>query len=92
MNLMNEYSLSKHLIDETLLCLLSHSSQEVCYKLPVDAIPISKKVLDELEAKIETRNAANINPFNMRRIIEYNMHGSDQWVGKYDMKHFGDYI
>ncbi|OQR77779.1 39S ribosomal protein L16 [Tropilaelaps mercedesae] len=66
--------------------------QEVCYKLPVDAIPISQETLARIEAKLEERAAANINPFSLKRVIEYNMHGSDVWVGSYLKQHHGDYI
>ncbi|XP_022652614.1 39S ribosomal protein L16, mitochondrial-like [Varroa jacobsoni] len=66
--------------------------QEVCYKLPVDAIPVSKAIFTKIEAKIDAKAAANINPFNLRRVIDYNMHGSDVYIGKYDKQHYGDYI
>jgi len=66
--------------------------QEVCYKLPIDAIPVSKEILDKIEAKLAADAARNINPFSMRRVIDYEMHGSWDWLSKYDKFHHGDYL
>jgi len=66
--------------------------QEVCYKLPVDAIPVSQEVLDRIEVKLSEQAAKNVNPFSMKRVIQYDLQGSSLWVGKYDRYHYGDYI
>ncbi|EEC06315.1 ribosomal protein L16, putative [Ixodes scapularis] len=66
--------------------------QEVCYKLPVDAIPISQEVLDNLRKQEEEMVQKNINPFSIERVIDYQMQGSQQWISKYDKKYYTKYI
>ncbi|XP_064487007.1 large ribosomal subunit protein uL16m-like [Ornithodoros turicata] len=66
--------------------------QEVCYKLPVDAIPVSESILQGLKEQEENEAQKNINPFSMERVIDYEMQGSTRWVSKYDRKYYGKYI
>lgn len=58
----------------------------------MDAIPVSKAILDKLEAKLDNLAARNVNPFSLKRVFDFRMHGSNLWVGKYDQIHHGDYI
>lgn len=66
--------------------------QEVCYKLPVDAIPVSKDILEDLRKQEEELQQKNINPFSIERVIDYQMQGSDQWISKYDRAFYTKYI
>ncbi|XP_003746522.1 39S ribosomal protein L16, mitochondrial [Galendromus occidentalis] len=66
--------------------------QEICYKLSVDAIPVSQQILENIEAHYEKLERRNINPFSLKQVIDHNMHGSDKWVTKIEKKYYGDYI
>lgn len=66
--------------------------QQVCYKLPVDAIPVSKDILEDLRKQEEELQQKNINPFSIERVIDYQMQGSDQWISKYDRAFYTKYI
>lgn len=66
--------------------------QQVCYKLPVDAIPISNELLQKIKREEEKLERKNINPFTIERVIDYKMHDSAQWISKYDRKYYTKYV
>ncbi|XP_077546351.1 mitochondrial ribosomal protein L16 [Haemaphysalis longicornis] len=66
--------------------------QEVCYKMPVDAIPVSKEVLEQIKREEDELVSKNINPFTIERVIDYKMHDSAKWISKYDRKYYTKYV
>ncbi|XP_037529775.1 39S ribosomal protein L16, mitochondrial [Rhipicephalus sanguineus] len=66
--------------------------EQVCHKLPVDAIPITNQVLEEIRLEEEELERKNINPFSIERVIDYKMHDSARWISKYDRKYYTKYV
>ncbi|KAL1438822.1 hypothetical protein MTO96_047748 [Rhipicephalus appendiculatus] len=66
--------------------------EQVCNKLPVDAIPITNQLLEEIRLEEEELERKNINPFSIERVIDYKMHDSARWISKYDRKYYTKYV
>lgn len=63
----------------------------VCNFLPVDAMPISQSIMDDLKKEKLELDSKNINPFSFEYVIRKNMTNCHQWLSDYDLKWYGKY-
>ncbi|KAL3227483.1 hypothetical protein MRX96_004189 [Rhipicephalus microplus] len=71
---------------------MGKGKEQVCHKLPVDAMPITNELLEEIKLEEEELERRNINPFSIERVIDYKMHDSARWISKYDRKFYTKYV
>ncbi|XP_059617177.1 large ribosomal subunit protein uL16m [Phlebotomus argentipes] len=65
--------------------------QLVAHKLPFKALVVSQEILEKREAKEREREAANVNPYTMKYVIQNNFGGCHNWLSPFDHKWFGRY-
>ncbi|KAI1293590.1 39S ribosomal protein L16, mitochondrial [Halotydeus destructor] len=66
--------------------------QDVCWKMPCDAMVINNGTLDELREEEAKLKAENINPISLDRVIKRNMQGYSRFATPYDVFWKGKYV
>lgn len=61
-------------------------------RLPVDAVVISKEMLEQWKKEEEEIEKTNINPINYKQMVDYNMSNCKQWLSPYDIRWYGKYL
>lgn len=66
--------------------------QSVCRKLPFKALVVSQEIMDEMKEAERKAEAANINNFTKKYVIQNNLGGCHNWLPPIDHKWFGKYV
>lgn len=64
----------------------------VCHNLPFKAIVVSQEMMEEMAAEEKRKEETNINPYTAKYVIQNNLSGCHNWLGKFDHKWFGKYL
>lgn len=64
----------------------------VCHNLPFKAIVVSQEIMEQMAADEKQQEADNLNPYTAKYVIQNNLNGCHNWLGKFDHKWFGKYL
>lgn len=65
---------------------------QVAQQLPFAAKAISQELVDEEIRREKELEAANMNPYTMKYVIQNNLNGCHRWLSPFDHKWFGKYL
>ena len=65
---------------------------QVANQLPFKAKAVSYEIMQKEAAEKRRKEAANINPYTFKYIVQNNLGESHLWVSPYDRKWFGEHM